>query len=288
MSSFSVYSTKKAPKTTVMTVVTILGILFLALLVAVIISWVSISFDRFTDIQLEPGMAYSVAGRSYVFPEDVKIEGKCYLMKEQIIEDLRELMKRSHELLCSEGIPYHLSGGSALGALRQGTIPMPQDDDIDIHTELGHREYLFSPKFRAAANEFGLETSFLPSANLNHADKHGAAVRLYLKEKGLASGTLDIFFLKQEGDKIVKIDGWLNGVFIPSSKESWSPMDVYPRKKQIIDGLEVYLPKNGIALAKKQYSDSCMNVCKVGPKILSHKFPMQFLRLVWQPSPSQL
>ncbi len=284
MSYVSSHMSTKKPRDVAMTTITVLGLLLLVLLTAVVISWVTISFDRFTSTELTPGMEYEVAGRKYVFP-NIKVEGKCLKLKDEVIEDLRDLMQRTHTLLNELGIPYHVSGGSLLGAIRNKTVPMVWDDDLDIHTDLQFREYLFSENFRAKANEAGLETAFLAGVTLQKADRHSSAVRLFLKEKGISSGTLDIFFLQRQGDKVVKIDSWLNNTFVPNAKEQFNQRDVYPRRLITVDGIELYMPANGTNLLHQQYGKSVLECAKIAPRVGSHKFAFQFLQELWKSTP---
>jgi hypothetical protein len=264
-----------------MTIVTVIMLLFLGLVTAVMISWIAISHDRFTTTELKPGMEYEVSGRKYQFP-DIKLEGRCLLMKTYVIENLRSLMTKVHKLFEHLQIGYHVSGGSLLGVIRQNVLPLPYDDDIDIHTEICNREYLFGPNFRQKANEFGLETVFLLGASLARADRHGAAVRLQHLTDG-DDETCDVFFLQREVNQVCKIDSWLNGSFIKNSKEQWYAEDIYPRQTIEMDyGLTINVPANGRALLVKQYGNDVFKCAKIRPKVISHAFPERFLGLLWK------
>jgi hypothetical protein len=264
-----------------MTIMTVVFLLFLALITCVLISWVAISHERYTMIELQPNMEYQVADRKYKFP-DIKIEGKCLLMKEKVIENLRKLMTKVHQLLLDLKISYNVSGGTLLGAIRHGTVPLPNDDDLDIHVEFSHRDFMFGPKFRDTAKEYGLETQFLAGTSLNRADRHGAAVRLQLLDG--EQETCDIFFLKQEGDIVFKVDGWLKENLAFNSKEQFPAKDVYPRKIVSMDGLTLCLPCNPHSLLFKQYGPDVMHCAKMRPRLVSHAFPMRFLEVLWRPS----
>jgi LicD family protein len=266
----------------IMTIVTIAFLMLLALITCVLISWVVISHDRFSLVELKPNCEYSIKDRRYKFP-DIQIEGKCLLLKEKVIENLRDLMTRVHDLMNDTGIDYHISGGTLLGAVRHGTVPLPNDDDLDIHVGLANRDFMFGNVFREKAREHGLETQFLAGTTLSRADRHGSAVRLQLLNGG-EQETCDVFFLQQEGDTVYKVDGWLGTTFVYNSKEQFAAKDVYPRKVVVIDGLAVCLPQNPHALLYKQYGADVLKCMKTRPRLISHAFPMRFLEALWKPT----
>ncbi len=92
-----------------MITVTVLGIIVLVLITGVLISWLGVSFSKFTTTELTPNCKYTVADRNYVFP-DIEVHGKCLKLQDYVIEDLRELFKRVHKCFAALSIPYHLSG----------------------------------------------------------------------------------------------------------------------------------------------------------------------------------
>jgi hypothetical protein len=259
------------------------GFLFLlALITCVMVSWVVISHDRFTDIELKPNMEYQIKDRKYIFP-DINIEGKCLLLKELVIENLRLLMIRVHNLLDYLHIGYHVSGGTLLGIQRHSAIPGPWDDDLDIATEIANRNFMFSPEFKKTAADYGLQTQFLAGTTLERADRHGAAVRLQLLNS-TGQETCDVFFIKQDGPVVYKVDGWLKENLVYNGKEQFSANDVYPRKIIEMDGLIVCLPNNPMNLLVKQYGNDVMTHAKIRPRLISHAFPMKFLQALWLPN----
>ncbi len=258
---------------------TIVAVAVLCLIVAVIVSWVIISHEPFTLIELKNGSRYSIAGREYVFP-NITIEGKCLLLKESVIENLRTIVGKTHELLRTVGVEYHCSGGTLLGIVRHGAIPMPNDDDIDVAVDYHHKDFLFSDAFRQKALEFGLDVIFLAGTTTTRADRHGAAVRLQLLNSNNLE-TCDIFFLVKEDKLVYKVDGWLNNKTIKNAKEQFAINDVYPRQLIHMDGMNVYLPNNPEAMLKQQYGADVLKTAKIRPRLISHIFPMKFLRLLW-------
>ncbi len=158
------------------------------------------------------------------------------------------------------------------------------DDDLDIHTDLKWRTYLFSPEFRVKANEFGLETSFIPGASLQKANCHQSCTRFFLKEKTIASGCLDCFFLKKDGDATMKIDSWIGDTFVPNPKEQFLTDDVYSRRLEMIDELAVWMPYNPKALLFKQYGKNALSAAYVNPKLGGHSWIWAFLAGLVKPT----
>jgi len=202
------------------------------------------------------------------------------LLKESVIENLRTIVSRVHELFRHLNISYQVTGGTLLGIVRHEAIPMPQDDDVDLAVEFSHRDYLFSQEFQMEAEKFGLEPRFLAGSSIQRADRHGAALRLQLLNQNCAE-TCDVFFLQREDSIIYKIDGWLNDKLIKNAKEQFQVDDVFPRQLVLVDGLEVWLPNHPKALLLKQYGPDVLDVAKIRPRLISHAFPMRFLRLLW-------
>ena len=260
---------------------TVLLILFLVLITCVIISWVTISHESFTNIELKPGMKYTIQDREYIFPQ-LEMEGKCLLLKEEVIENLRTIVQRMHDLFQDLKIDYHLTGGTLLGVVRHGSIPMPQDDDVDVAVQFKHRDFLFSSAFGDHARKFGLKPKFLAGTSLSHADRHGAALRLQLLEMSRdQSETCDVFFLEEEDGVVYKIDGWFNDKLVKNVKEQFLWEDVYPLQVTNVDGLDVWIPKNPKNLLTQQYGQDVFTHAKIRPRLISHAFPMRFLRLLW-------
>jgi len=261
-----------------------LGVLFLLLLVAVAISWIVLSDAPYTDVVLEPGKPYQVAGRQYTFPIVNEIVGVPRLLKSEVIESLRDILHRAHELFTELKIDYHITGGTLMGAVKHRAIPMPWDDDADMCVDWEHRETLWSPDFRHAAERHGLAVRYLKHNTLARADVHGSGVRLQLLN-GQRYETCDVFFWKKMDNKICKIDSWSDTAYVPNPREQFEIDDVYPRNVEFIDGLYVMMPKNPVALLKQQYGEKVMQVIKVRHAMFSHRFPMQFLQALWVPYP---
>lgn len=85
-----------------------------------------------------------------------------------------DLMKKLHQFLTEEGIPYYIIAGSALGAVRhKGFIPW--DDDIDIG--LFRRDYEW---FLQVANRFDPTYEVINSRNADNCDF--CLTRIYFPE----------------------------------------------------------------------------------------------------------
>ncbi len=262
-----------------------LGLIFLVLLIAVAISWIVLSDAPYTDTVLEPGQPYEVAGRQYIFPLVEEMSGVPRLLKSDVIEALRDILQRTHDLFIEDlKIDYHITGGTLMGAIKHRAIPMPWDDDADLCVDWEKRDFLWSQDFRHAAERRGLAVRYLKHNTLERADVHGAGVRLQLLN-GNRYETCDVFFWKLHNKKICKIDSWNGDVIEPNPREQFEIKDVYPRRLENIDGLNIMLPSNPEALLKQQYGDKVMKVIKVRHTMFSHRFPMQFLSKLWVPYP---
>jgi len=262
----------------------ILLLLLLVLFISVGVSWLVISNEPYTNIELTPGMPYEVAGRKYVFPATEDIINKPHLLKTEVIESIREILMRAHKMFDELKIEYHVTGGTLMGIAKHKTIPMPWDDDADICVDWENRDYFWTPDFRTIAARHGLDVRYLKHNTLTHADHHGACVRLQLLGGGYE--TCDIFFWKKVADQVWKIDSWDGDTVYPNAKEQFKYDDVFPRKKSVVDGMEVMLPHNPEALLVQQYGAKVLHTIIARPQVFSHRFPMQFLRLLWVTSPT--
>ncbi len=68
------------------------------------------------------------------------IHNKIYLMKQQILDDLYDLIKYSDYILSKHKILYTTSHGTLLGAVRHKGI-MPWDDDADLYIHVPYKNY---------------------------------------------------------------------------------------------------------------------------------------------------
>lgn len=236
------------------------------------------------DIMPCPG-SYTLCGREYYNSASLhKSSATPYLLKCSVVERMRDLFRRVTQMFDDNGIDYHLSGGTLLGAVRHKTIPMHTDDDIDLHVDIKHRELLFSREFdHGTCRKYGIQTLFLAFNDTNRADKHGACARFRLDDSELQP-VLDVFFLAQSNNKVVKVDGWNGDAIIESTVECWDYNDIYPRQRVAnIDGINnISLPHNPKRVLAQQYGKNVFSSVISRPLAMSHTFPFTFLRALWQ------
>jgi hypothetical protein len=269
-------------------IVTISVVVFVLAIVVLSIIWVVTSFSVYTNNRLYPGKIYTVGNRCYTLP-NVKLHGTAWLLRESFFEQERDLIVRSHRLLNRLGIPFWIAGGTLLGFVRHGTF-IPWDDDIDVHTMVEHREYLFSQEFCDECNKVGLEAILMRGmSSLQRATKEGAAVRLRLK--GTQVPIMDIFFetVNKTTGLLQKIDSWStnsNGKikYHLNTKEVWPEKDIFPLNSVRIDGLTLNFPAHPENLLKQQYGDNALTEMYARNIMFCHQFPFKVLNKMWTTS----
>lgn len=262
--------------------------MLLAFVVSTVISWIVISRRNYSSDRLEPNKPYRIGDRTYRCP-NMRVVGDAFLIKPEFAHSLRDLFKRTIATLEDAGLgkEWWCTGGTLMGALIHGSVPLPTDDDIDIAVEYKHKDLLFSERFQDIANEHGIQAIRLAPNTKKTADRNGAAVRLqHLKSK--YNDTLDIFFWQRKGDKIIKVDGWRNGHTVDNKKEIFDQDNVFPLHCGVeVDGIEnVNLPQDGRALLNQQYSKEVWSTYIARPLLVSHTFPYVFLKHMWVPTNS--
>jgi hypothetical protein len=159
---------------------------------------------------------------------------------------------------------------------------MPYDDDIDIHVDMEHKEYLFSQQCFVDAQAYGIETIFLAFNTTKSADRHGSACRVRSSTRlGQFRPVIDIFFLQDVDGKVCKVDGWKNGSVRPSTVEVWDRDDIYPRREDVVDGMHVMLPNKPTRVVTQQYGPRVWDGIISRPILFSHLFPFEFLWALW-------
>lgn len=149
--------------------------------------------------------------------------------------DLLFLYKVLSELLRSVNVDHFFVGGSLLGIMRHGGI-VPWDDDLDIAVSFQHWELV--KQTLACVRGFTL------------------MIKPHLHWKFHYSGSeypfVDIFFFQKDDSYVWSLTYYIRNTFIYPAKY------VFPLKTGIFEGLEVPIPKNPLAIAKKIYEyDVC-------------------------------
>jgi hypothetical protein len=261
----------------------ILMLVVVVLLSSVLVCWIVINTQNYTNVRLKPNKNYSIGGRDYKFP-NIPIRGEAYKLQDKFVTSLRDLFKRTILVLEDVGLgeKWWCTGGTLLGTVRHGAIPMPFDDDVDVAVMYEHKNLLFSKEFGIAAKRHGLQSVRLVTNTAYSADKGGSAMRLQYLNGGDNFAAIDIFMCVQTEDgKVVKLDGWTGNRVVESSVERFALEDVFPLVKQDVDGIGVNLPQNPLALLHQQYGKNVLDMAIARPLLFSHRFAFEVLRLLW-------
>jgi len=225
---------------------------------------------------IKPGMEYYFNGIKYKVPK-IKLIGSPYLLEEKFYNDMRKLLGNCKKSFDELKIDFWLSGGTLLGFHRHKTF-IPWDDDIDIHTSEKNKAVMFTGDFRDKLKDFGIEPIYMIGMSENFSFYKGG-VRLKLIEK--TNPVLDIFFVREVGERIIKIENWSgkNREVVFNEKENWPKDEIYPLKEKQIDGLDVKLPNKPLEVLKRQYGENVMNV--MYGDSLPHSIAYDLLDVIW-------
>ena len=230
--------------------------------------------DR-SDILAKPGIEYSVAGKNYKIPNK-KLIGNAYLLDEKFIIKMKNLLTKANMFFKEKNIEAWLSGGTLLGFIRHQTF-IPWDDDLDMHTDIKNKEYMFSDKFKEDLKKYNLEVIYLIGMNSRFSYYKGG---IRLREIDDYNPVMDIFFVEEKDNYIRKIENWSKKKFTYNKKEIWPKEDFYPIQSKIIDDIEVKLPKNPEKILSKQYGEDFNN--KMYCNHIPHTFLYDTLTFLWR------
>lgn len=252
-------------------------------LVGLVSGWFIVAYRHYGH-KVQPGDTYTVDGREYTIP-NLPISGEARLLNEEFMIRQRKLLTKFLSFSKRHNILVWVSGGTLIAVERHKTVPIPWDDDVDCHTPVGNREYFFGKKFpRDIENEEELETVILRGSGSNYATKEGGAVRLRLA--GTYTPVMDLFFVNdvpaKDGDNVCKIDSWSGDSFSYNKNERWDSKDIYPIVEREVDGMQVPVPSNTVAVLRQQYGEKVLDEMYARPVAFSHETPFSMLSFVWQ------
>ena len=160
--------------------------------------------DR-SDIIAKPNAKYSVMGKEYTIPNK-KLIGKANLLDEKFIIKMRLLLTNVNNFFKEKNIDAWLSGGTLLGFVRHKTF-IPWDDDLDMHTNIQNKEYMFSPQFKEDLKQYNLEVIYLIGMNSKFSYYKGG---IRLRQLDSYNPVMDIFFVQENEGYVKKIENWHN------------------------------------------------------------------------------
>lgn len=267
----------------------ILLFLFIVTIIGLLITWVVVSEENF-DRTIRAGDTYAVGDRTYTLPSvpilnaQFQEVGKVKILSDTFLQRQRNLLIATDRLLRRLRIPYFISGGTLIGFTMPGLESMmPHDDDLDIHVDFKHRDYLWSSDFAKECDKEDLEAVYLRMASTKLAAREGAAVRI--RFRGDRMPVLDIFFETQDPKDGLwkKIDAWGPDGLTYNSREQWSTEAVFPLQRKDVDGMSLSFPNQPKVLLAKQYSPKVHERIVVPDRMLSHAFPYLVLgEIVWR------
>ena len=244
-------------------------LLFLVILVVTAAVWNMLAFRNFKQTVLRPGGEYVVRDRVYVIPPEMEIRGQAYILKDAVIENLRELYTRVTRFLDYHEICWWVSGGTLLGGIRNQMIPSLFDDDIDLHMHWHEKERLEG--VLRDARQFSIESIDLDGYGLTRTT---SAIRFKLT--GVEFPVLDMFFTACWGEQLSKLDGWVPSL-VPNARETWPLACVFPLQRVLIDQLVVVLPRDPVRVLQQQYGAECLRVIIPRPVCAAHMLPQQIM-----------
>lgn len=103
----------------------------------------------------QPGTTYRVRTASHRVPAVRLPAPALRLIREPVLARMADLLEYADRVLGEHGIPYWISCGTLLGAVRHGGF-IPWDDDIDVQVMLADRQRLLELSGRFARDGYRL------------------------------------------------------------------------------------------------------------------------------------
>jgi hypothetical protein len=230
--------------------------------------------DR-SDILAKPDISYNISGKEYKIPNK-QLFGSAYLLDEKFLIKMRNLLIRVNTFFKEKEIDAWLSGGTLLGFIRHQTF-IPWDDDLDMHTDIKNKKYMFSDQFKEDLKKYNLEVIYLRGMNYNFSYYKGG---IRLREIDNYNPVMDIFFVEEKENQVRKIENWKKERYTYNKKEVWHKNDFYPIQTKMIDDIEVKIPKNPEKILTKQYGPDFND--KMYCNHIPHTFLYDTLTFLWR------
>ena len=195
------------------------------------------------------------------------------------LQKAKEALKEITQLLNQAQIPWWVDCGTLLGAYRYGGV-IPWDNDIDIA--------LLLPDFENARRAFnGLDPSKYVVQDWSGRDFPRTFFKIYLKE---TQDLIDIYFYEIDCKKkecayifsleksIVFFHWWKEG-----ERRFTKPISlhsIFPLKKAMFDGMEVFVPNDPIPFLQRYYGENLAPARILD--VLTNRFEKDLSHPYWQ------
>jgi LicD family len=173
------------------------------------------------------------------------------LMPAERVGKFYQQLKIMDKIFNENGIPYWITFGTLLGAIRNGgMIPWDKDADVEIFKDDSEKAMRLNHLFR----EFGCEISRWISLE-------GENVGLRISSPGSNMHPIDIFFSKNVREKIVFTSEWALKDF-PNSY--WFEHELFPLKRISFGPIELNIAINPLPHIFRHYGNDALTHAVIG------------------------
>lgn len=163
----------------------------------------------------------------------------CYYTDKKVIRELYKMMYIVHNVFIENNIPYYITGGTLIGAIRHKGI-IPWDNDIDIACDVKDLKTIISTKFRKILASYGY--------SIINKTKSVGWIKIY--KKGKRHPDIDIFPIKLIDNVYHHAGSTARNEW---KKDFYKPRDLFPLKEYKLGKLHVLGPRNPTPTLNRLY-----------------------------------